>query len=117
AFDPADPRTARALLSGLTGRQAACLYLYYGAGLTLRECAELLGVGHTAVLRTVQRALRAIRSTLRCGEFTLDAAALAGLAHELYAGAETPDGLPPETKKEARARLLQEITKRRGEKK
>jgi len=94
-FDLADERVARTLLSCLTARQAVCLYLYYGEWLNLRECAELLGVDHTAVLRTVQRALRSIRDTLRCGEFTLDNAdALGELAYELYIEAGMPEVAP-----------------------
>ena len=94
-FDLADAAVARVLLSCLTSRQAVCLYLYYGEWLNLRECAELLGVDHTAVLRTVQRALRAIQTTLRCGEFTLDNAdALGDLAYTLYVEAGMPDDVP-----------------------
>ena len=97
-FDLADAEVARVLLSCLTSHQAVCLYLYYGEWLNLRECAELLGVDHTAVLRTVQRALRAIQSTLRCGEFTLDNAdALGDLAYALYVEAGMPDDMPPDT--------------------
>ena len=95
-FDLADEDVARVLLSCLTGNQAVCLYLYYGEWLNLRECAELLGVDHTAVLRTVQRALRAIQTTLRCGEFTLDNTdALGDLAYALYVEAGMPDDVPP----------------------
>lgn len=94
-FDLADAEVARVLLSCLTSHQAVCLYLYYGEWLNLRECAELLGVDHTAVLRTVQRALRAIQTTLRCGEFTLDNAdALGELAYALYVEAGMPDDVP-----------------------
>ena len=104
-FDLADEEVARVLLSCLTGNQAVCLYLYYGEWLNLRECGELLGVDHTAVLRTVQRALRAIQTTLRCGEFTLDNAdALGDLAYALYVEAGMPDDVPPETTKATWAR-------------
>ena len=97
-FDLSDRAVARVILSCLTGNQAVCVYLYYGEWLNLRECGELLGVGHTAVLRTVQRALRAIRDTLGCGEFTLDNAdALGDLAYELYVEAGMPDDVPQET--------------------
>ena len=104
-FDLADTEVARVLLSCLTSHQAVCLYLYYGEWLNLRECAELLGVDHTAVLRTVQRALRAIQSTLRCGEFTLDNAdALGDLAYALYVEAGMPADVEPEAAKTAWAR-------------
>ena len=104
-FDLADTEVARVLLSCLTSHQAVCLYLYYGEWLNLRECAELLGVDHTAVLRTVQRALRAIQSTLRCGEFTLDNAdALGDLAYALYVEAGMPDDVQQEVPKAAWAR-------------
>lgn len=94
-FDLSDRAVARVILSCLTCNQAVCVYLYYGEWLNLRECGELLGVGHTAVLRTVQRALRAIRDTLGCGEFTLDNAdALGDLAYELYVEAGMPDDVP-----------------------
>lgn len=90
-FDLSDPEVARVLLSCLTDRQAVCLYLYYGEWLSLRECGELLGVDHTAVLRAVQRGLRAIQSELRCGAFTLDNAdALSDLAYALYLEAGAP---------------------------
>ena len=99
-FDLSDREVARAILACVTARQAVCLYLYYGEWLSLRDCAELLGVDHTAVLRTVQRALRAIRDTLRCGEFTLDNAdALGELAYELYVEAGMPDDAPPPERK------------------
>ena len=111
-FDLADAEVARVLLSCLTSHQAVCLYLYYGEWLNLRECAELLGVDHTAVLRTVQRALRAIRETLRCGEFTLDNAdALGDLAYELYVEAGLPEDAPPERKTAWARRTL---ARRRG---
>ena len=101
-FDLADAEVARVVLSCLTSHQAVCLYLYYGEWLNLRECGELLGVDHTAVLRTVQRALRAIQNTLRCGAFTLDNAdALGELAYALYVEAGMPDDVPAEAKKAA----------------
>lgn len=104
-FDLADENVARVLLSCLTSHQAVCLYLYYGEWLNLRECADLLGVDHTAVLRTVQRALRAIQGTLRCGEFTLDNAdALGDLAYALYIEAGMPDDVPREEPRAAWAR-------------
>ena len=111
-FDLSDREVARAILACVTARQAVCLYLYYGEWLSLRDCAELLGVDHTAVLRTVQRALRAIRDTLRCGEFTLDNAdALGDLAYELYVEAGLPEDAPPERKTAWARRTL---ARRRG---
>ena len=90
-FDLADRGVAGVILSCLTARQAVCIYLYYGEWLSLRECAELLDVDHTAVLRMVQRGLRAIQDTLRCESFTLDNAdALSEIAYELY----VENGLP-----------------------
>lgn len=92
-FDLADRNVAMLILSCLTSRQAVCIYLYYGEWLNLRDCGELLGVDHTAVLRTVQRALRAIGDTMGCESFTLDNAdALSDLAYELY----LEQGMPPE---------------------
>lgn len=94
-FDLADREAAKVILSCLTAKQAVCLYLYYGEWLNLRECGELLGVDHTAVLRTVRRALRAIRDTLRCDAFTLDNAdALSELAYELYVEQGPPEIAP-----------------------
>ena len=84
-FDLADRDVAKVILSCLTAHQAVCIYLYYGEWLNLRDCGELLGIDHTAVLRTVQRGLSAIQNTLRCGAFTIDNAdALSDLAYELY---------------------------------
>lgn len=93
-FDLADREVAKVILSCLTSNQAVCVYLYYGEWLNLRDCGELLGVGHTAVLRTVQRGLRAIQETLRCGTFTLDNVdALSELAYELYLEQNVPETL------------------------
>ena len=84
-FDLSDRDVAKVILSCLTSHQAVCIYLYYGEWLNLRDCGELLGIDHTAVLRTVQRGLSEIQTTLRCGAFTLDNAdALSDLAYELY---------------------------------
>ena len=91
-FDLSDRDVAKVILSCLTSHQAVCVYLYYGEWLNLRDCGELLGIDHTAVLRTVQRGLSAIQSTLRCGTFTLDNAdALSDLAYELYLEQGPPD--------------------------
>ena len=91
-FDLSDSDVAKVILSCLTSHQAVCIYLYYGEWLNLRDCGELLGIDHTAVLRTVQRGLSAIQSTLRCGAFTLDNAdALSDLAYELYLEQGPPD--------------------------
>ena len=93
-FDLADRDTARLILSCLTNNQAVCIYLYYGEWLNLRDCGELLGVDHTAVLRTVRRGLHAIQDTLRCGEFTLDNVdALSDLAYELYLEQGVPESV------------------------
>lgn len=84
-FDLSDRDVARVILSCLTSHQAVCIYLYYGEWLNLRDCGELLGIDHTAVLRTVQRGLRAIQDTVNCETFALDNAdALSDLAYELY---------------------------------
>ena len=99
-FDLSDPEVARVILSCLTSHQAVCIYLYYGEWLNLRDCGELLGVDHTAVLRTVQRGLCAIQSTLRCGAFTLDNAdALSELAYELYVEQGPPGDFKPLSEK------------------
>ena len=95
-FDLADRDVAKVILSCLTSHQAVCIYLYYGEWLNLRDCGELLGVDHTAVLRTVQRGLSSIQNTLRCGAFTLDNAdALSELAYELYLEQGPPDEEKP----------------------
>ena len=97
-FDLSDRGVAKVILSCLTAHQAVCMYLYYGEWLSLRDCGELLDVDHAAVLRAVQRGLRAIQDTLRCGAFTLDNVdALAELAYELYVEDEISPALarPP----------------------
>lgn len=95
-FDLSERDVAKVILSCLTNHQAVCIYLYYGEWLNLRDCGELLGIDHTAVLRAVQRGLSAIQMTLRCGEFTLDNAdALSDLAYELYLEQGPPEEQKP----------------------
>ena len=116
-LDLSDRDVAKVILSCLTSHQAVCIYLYYGEWLNLRDCGELLGVDHTAVLRTVQRGLCAIQSTLRCGAFTLDNAdALSELAYELYVEQGPPGEFKPLAEKQrklwARRKLGYMVPKR-----
>lgn len=91
-FDMADRDVAKTILACLTPHQTVCMYLYYGEWLSLRDCGDLLGSDHTAVLRTVQRALWNIQDTLRCGTFTIDNVdALGDMAYELFMQSGPPD--------------------------
>ena len=59
-----------AALAGLSNRQRASVMLVHGAGWTLSEAAELLGISPGSVYRHVERALDRLRKSL---EVTVDA--------------------------------------------
>lgn len=59
-----------AALAGLSNRQRASVMMVHGAGWTLSETAELLGVSPGSVYRHVERALDRLRKSL---EVTVDA--------------------------------------------
>lgn len=95
-LDMADPATAKVILSALTAKQAAYLYLYYSEWLSLREISELTGTNHAAILRTIQRALRNIGSVLGYREAVLENIdALGDLAYQLYCEIQDLDNIVP----------------------
>lgn len=63
-LDLSNPEVAKFLLSALTPHQAVCFYLYFAEWLTLRQIGELLGVGHSTICRTTQRAITRINDVL-----------------------------------------------------
>lgn len=63
-IDMSDPAIAKIVLDVLSDKQAVAIYLYYGEWLALREIADLIGVGHSTILRTIQRGLRNIRDAV-----------------------------------------------------
>ena len=63
-IDMSDPAIAKIVLDVLSDKQAVAIYLYYGEWLALREIADLIGVGHSTICRTIQRGLRNIRDAV-----------------------------------------------------
>ena len=59
-----------AALASLSAQQRVCVMMVHGAGWTLTETAELLGISAASVYRHVQRALGRLRKAL---EVTVDA--------------------------------------------
>ena len=49
----------------LTARQRECLECYYYRGLTMRETADLLGVGEPTVSKHLKKARQRLRAVLR----------------------------------------------------
>lgn len=59
-YSLSDKEIAQAILKIVTPKQAMYLYLYYAEWLSLREIADLVGVSHTVVLKSIHRALAKI---------------------------------------------------------
>lgn len=59
-YSLSDKEIAQAILKIVTPKQATYLYLYYAEWLSLREIADLVGVAHTVVLRSIHRAIAKI---------------------------------------------------------
>jgi len=94
--DLSDPFTAKVLLSAVTPKQAAYLYLYYSEWLSLRDIEALTGVDASGVLRAIQRGLRNIGGVLGRREAVLEhAEALDELAYGLYREMEAVDDVVP----------------------
>ena len=95
-LDMEDASTAKLILSAVTPRQAACLYLYYAEWLSLREVAALTGTHHSAVLRTIHRGLRNIGGVLGYRETEIvHMEKLDELVYEVYTQVEDLDSLVP----------------------
>lgn len=68
APDGSDPLVEPGLpkaLAGLTERQRVCVMLVHGAGLTLTEAANALGITAGSVSRHVERGVERLRRSLR----------------------------------------------------
>ena len=113
-LDMGDPSTAKLVLSAVTARQAAYLYLYYAEWLSLREVGVLTGTHHSAVLRTIRRGLRNIGGVLGYREAELvHMEKLDELVYEVYRQVEDLDSLvPPERRPSARKRRKEEDWRR-----
>lgn len=84
-LDVSDPNVAKVLLAGITDKQAVCLYLYFGEWLTLREMGDLLGLNHSTIFRTMQRAMIRIGNMTGYQEVLLDNMdSIGDLAYQLY---------------------------------
>ncbi len=59
-YSLSDKEISQAILKIVTPKQAMYLYLYYAEWLSLREIADLVGVSHTVVLKSIHRALTKI---------------------------------------------------------
>ena len=114
-LDMGDPSTAKLVLSAVTARQAAYLYLYYAEWLSLREVGVLTGTHHSAVLRTIRRGLRNIGGVLGYREAELvHMEKLDELVYEVYRQVEDLDSLvPPERRPSSRKRKKEEDWRRR----
>ena len=101
-LDLADRETASLLLSAITPRQAAYLYLYYGEWLSLREVASLIGVDKATVLRTIRRALRNIGAMTGFQPTTLRGMdGLDELAYSIYRDLREQDAVVPQERRPA----------------
>lgn len=63
-LDMANPEVVKLLMGALTAHQAVCFYLYYAEWLSIRQIGELLGVDHSTICRTIQRAVARINDIL-----------------------------------------------------
>ena len=101
-LDLADREPANLLLSAITPRQAAYLYLYYGEWLSLREVASLIGVDKATVLRTIRRALRNIGAMTGFQPTTLRGMdGLDELAYSIYRELQEQDAVVPQERRPA----------------
>lgn len=96
-LDLSNQEVAKILLSALTPHQAVCFYLYFAECLTLRQIGDLLGVDHSSIGRTTQRAIARINDVLGCEVDILDnAEGLDEVVFAIYCGlCEQSDSLPP----------------------
>lgn len=103
---------AAAIMSVVTPKQAVCLYLHYGEGLSFRAAARLLGIDPSAIVRATQRGLENISESLGYQRVRLDHMdALGELAYTLYEEHyELPEDLQVSKKRAgwARATLREE---------
>ena len=63
-LDMANPDVVKLLMGVLTSHQAVCFYLHYAEWLSLRQISALLGVDHSTICRTIQRAVARIKDAL-----------------------------------------------------
>lgn len=95
-LDMADPATAKVILSAMTPKQAAYLYLYYAEWMSLREISELTETDHSTIYRTICRALRNIGSVLGYQETVLENIdAMDDLAYQIYSEIQGQDAIVP----------------------
>lgn len=96
--DLRDPSAAGTVLLALTPKQTVYFYLYYSERLTLRAIEELTGTHHSAVFRTLRRALRNIGQLLGTEAETVleHPEALDELAWQAYCQLEEHPELVPE---------------------
>ncbi len=93
-----DPTAAKAVLLAMTPKQTVYFYLYYSEYQTLREISALTGTDHTAVMRTIRRALRNIAKLLGGQAALLEhPEALEDLAYQAYCEIEDHPELLPES--------------------
>ena len=92
-LDVSDPNTSTVILACVTPKQAVCMYLYYGEGLSLRKIEALVGVDKTAVMRLIHRGLANISKALGYQHVEIENLEVLGdLAYSLYfEGFEPPE--------------------------
>ena len=95
--DLLDPAALKAVMLALTPKQMVYFYLYYSEWLTLREIGELTGINHTAICRTIRRALRNI-GTLMGGQDAIleNPEALDEVAYQVFCELDLHPELVPE---------------------
>ncbi len=102
-LDMKDPEAVKLLLSAVTAKQAAYLYLYYSEWLSLREISALVNTDFTAIHRTIRRGLRNICGALGCREAEIvNMEALDDAAYALYSQLQDLDDIVPQERRPVR---------------